>query len=251
MNGTTSTLGRYGCLVSCFGIVTDTTPKVVNQLFAEKGAYSKDLVAWGGVANALPLDLISLPQVYDNTKVVDVIAREGFCIVEVDFDGIISTTADTHWVVYIGNHQCIDPWDGGTKPTASYPIAKMFVDFHKRVVVPPVTPPTPPSGPISDPQADIVVGVVGNPPNTEDLGTQKLFAVRSMLGDRGMKIKVQDAQIAQLQIDNQVLSNKITDLNNQIMGLNTEINDINKQLADAKAGFKQLTLWQKFNLLFS
>jgi GH25 family lysozyme M1 (1,4-beta-N-acetylmuramidase) len=66
---------------------------------------------------------------------------------------------------------------------------------------PPASNPSQPTV-VSDPQADIDIGVVkDNADKTEDLGVQKLFAVRSMLGDRGGNIIELDAKIAQAQID--------------------------------------------------
>lgn len=221
MNGTTSTIGRYGCLVTALGIVTDTTPDKVNDLLSKNHGYDNDLVLWSGVPKSLPLDLISLPLAYDNTKVLDIIAREGFCIVEVDFNGVIDTIADAHWVVYIGNHQCIDPWDGRTKPTVAYKISKKYVYLHKRSVV---VPPTPPTTVITDPQAKI--DLLG------EFGVQELQAVRSLVSDQKRTITSLDLEvagyettIASLNMDNEELRKAASTQADIIIKLNALISD--------------------------
>jgi chromosome segregation ATPase len=44
---------------------------------------------------------------------------------------VVSTPSDRHWVLYIGNHQLIDPWTGTIKPTSSYPLVKGYAIIQK------------------------------------------------------------------------------------------------------------------------
>jgi len=43
----------------------------------------------------------------------------------------VATPSDRHWVLYIGNHQLIDPWTGTIKPTSSYPLVKGYAIIEK------------------------------------------------------------------------------------------------------------------------
>jgi len=121
-------------------MILDITPDQVNAQFTNNGVYSKDLIIWKNVEKAYSrLKLISGPEAYDNNGVLSAISEFGFCIVEVDFDGIIATPDDKHWVVFTGNHQLNDPWDGATKSTSNYPILKRWVSYQLK----PAPTPTP------------------------------------------------------------------------------------------------------------
>lgn len=111
--------------MSCLGIVCDKDPNTTNDLLNSKNAFAdsaqvkKSLVNWLRVHLALPLKFVQRVRSYDNEKVLAAIKKNGFCLVEVD-GSPIGAPRVAHWVVFIGNKLCIDPWDGKTKSTAVY-----------------------------------------------------------------------------------------------------------------------------------
>lgn len=171
MGLTKSTLGQKGCLTTCFAMIMELSPKTVNIRFGEKGVYQHDLIIWKKVPEALNLKLIEIPTNFDNARASEAIKNYGFCLVEVDFDGIISSQADNHWVLYVGNQLCFDPWDGGIKPTNSYPRVKRMAVYQ----VPPVTTVPTPTPPQFTDQTKIPLG--------EPFGVVELQVIRSLLKD--------------------------------------------------------------------
>ena len=117
------TLGDYGCLATDIGILAGLTPKEVNErMKGVNGFANKTYIIWAKIQEAIPwLEFEWRGYSYDNDKVKKAIAENGACLVEVDFDGKISTPKDKHWVVFIGNGRMIDPWTGKEKATNWYP----------------------------------------------------------------------------------------------------------------------------------
>lgn len=142
---TASTLNDYGCTITCIGAIAGLTPDEVNNRMKAAGAFQKDLVLWTKIQAAIPwLQFVYRYYTYDNTVTISAIRDYGFVLVEVDFDGIISTPNDRHWIVYKGNKQAMDPWPlpgGNDVPTSKYPIAKGLAVF-KRIGDPPQTQPS-------------------------------------------------------------------------------------------------------------
>lgn len=128
-NGST-TIGGYGCLITCLAMVAETTPDIVNNKLKSVGGYSNDLVIWAKVKEAIGWDFV-YPLPYDNEKVKEQITTNGFCLIKVDWDGKISTPSDMHFVLYIGNQQMIDPWTGVTKSTSYYPLVTGYCPATK------------------------------------------------------------------------------------------------------------------------
>lgn len=131
-SSTTTTIGSHGCTITGIAILAGLTPDEVNRRILAVGGYQNgNLVIWSKIKEAIPwLEFEWRNYTYegdaDNNRVKDTISKYGACLVEVDYDGKISTPRDSHWVVYIGNQRMIDPWTGIEKPTSYYPIVKGF-----------------------------------------------------------------------------------------------------------------------------
>ncbi|OQB04132.1 MAG: hypothetical protein BWY19_01214 [bacterium ADurb.Bin212] len=130
----TSKIKDYGCTLVCISILAGTTPDVVNAFLTAVGGFSVDRIIWSKI-NETKLGLhfpdMGRQYVYNDVAVREAIEKNGGCLVEVDFDGVVATPSDRHWVLYIGNHQLIDPWTGTIKPTSSYPLVKGYAIIEK------------------------------------------------------------------------------------------------------------------------
>lgn len=125
---TTTTIGSHGCTITSIAMLAGLTPSEVNlRLKAVNGFANTNLVIWTKIKEAIPwLDFEWRGYVYDNARIADSISKYGGCLVEVDFDGKISSPNDRHWVLYTGNQKMFDPWTGVEKSTSYYPITKGF-----------------------------------------------------------------------------------------------------------------------------
>lgn len=125
----TSKISAYGCTLTCLSILANTTPDVINAFLTAVDGFQVDRILWPKL-NETKLGLhfpdMGRQYVYNDVAVRDAIKAYSGCLVEVDFDGIISTPNDRHWVLYIGDQKLIDPWDGKIKPTSSYPLVKGY-----------------------------------------------------------------------------------------------------------------------------
>lgn len=124
-----STIGGYGCTLTCLSMQAGLNPDEFDHLMTAVGGFQGDLILWQKIHSAVPW--LNFPDngrhyTYDNDLVKQAIEKYGSCLVEVDFDGITSTPSDRHWVLYIGNQRCIDPWTGNEVATSKYPIQKGF-----------------------------------------------------------------------------------------------------------------------------
>jgi flagellar biosynthesis chaperone FliJ len=130
----TSKIKDYGCTLVCLAILAGTTPDVVNAFLTAVGGFSVDRIIWKKL-NETKLGLtfpdMGRQYVYNDVAVREAIEKNGGCLVEVDYDGVVATPSDRHWVLYIGNHQLIDPWTGTIKPTSSYPLVKGYAIIEK------------------------------------------------------------------------------------------------------------------------
>lgn len=100
---TRSTVAKYGCYVVCHAIINDLSVSEVISIFNREGVFSRDLVKH-------PDDALALG--YDSYRVSRIDPRE-LCIAEVDFNP--DPDKDQHFVVWLGNGEIIDPWDGKQK----------------------------------------------------------------------------------------------------------------------------------------
>jgi len=134
IGNSTSKISAYGCTITCVAMLADTTPDVVNAFLTAVGGFSVDRIIWTKI-NETKLGLhfpdMGRQYVYNDVAVREAIEKNGGCLVEVDFDGVVATPSDRHWVLYIGNHQLIDPWTGTIKPTSSYPLVKGYAIIEK------------------------------------------------------------------------------------------------------------------------
>jgi len=132
MGLTSKTIGDYGCTITCLAMAAGLTPREINERMTAAGAYQGALVLWTKVQAAVPwLQFEWRVREYENDRVKAAIEKNGFCLVEVDFDGKIGTPNDKHWVLYIGGGQMIDPWTGVVKATSYYPLVKGYAIINR------------------------------------------------------------------------------------------------------------------------
>ena len=126
INGTKLTIGTDGCYLTCLGMVTDTTPDWVVKKIGFNGAQ----INYTGL-DKIGLELVEKSNTYDDVRVKEHIANNGFCVVRVDWDGSPKSTEDTHFVLFIGNKRMIDPWTGNECATTKYPLLTGYRAFKK------------------------------------------------------------------------------------------------------------------------
>jgi hypothetical protein len=131
-----STIGGFGCTLTCLAMLADTTPDVVNSELTSVNGFLEDKIIWTAI-NKTGLK-ISFPDMgraysYDNDRVKQAIDKNGGCLVEVDFDGVISTPNDRHWILFVGNGKAYDPWTGTEIYTTKYPIVKGYCIINKLI----------------------------------------------------------------------------------------------------------------------
>lgn len=123
-----ATIGSHGCTITAIAIKFGVTPKFLNERLNAVDGYApsnknnpydpqKNLVIWKKLEEALPGVKFKFRYgTYDEG--INQIVKENLpCVVEVNAAPIGGVR---HWVLYIGNGQLIDPWDGKTKLTTAY-----------------------------------------------------------------------------------------------------------------------------------
>lgn len=126
-----STIGRFGCTLTCVGMLINKTPNEVNTALTLVGGFNADLIVWSKIQAAFPsLKHIRRGKFNDMSYIETYVDKYGACLVEVDFDGIVASPADMHWVVYIPGGKLWDPWDGKEYSRARYKIIKGFSSFE-------------------------------------------------------------------------------------------------------------------------
>lgn len=136
-----SSIGQGGCTITCIAMKFGLDPKFVNERlnavdgFAPSQANNpfepeKNLVIWNKLSEALPgVKFEYKYYTYDNEKVLQNLP----CLVEVNGAPI---GGFRHWVLFVGNHQIFDPWDGKVKPTSTYqPISFVVLSGQVQQVV--------------------------------------------------------------------------------------------------------------------
>jgi len=119
------TIGGYGCAITCLAMLLnsfgyDETPETVNQkLIAYKGYVSGNLLNWTVVPRIWPkVKFIYRDYNYQNVKVAFYVYAKNIPVI-VGVNGR-PIGAYRHYVLYVGDRFCLDPWDGRVKPTKSY-----------------------------------------------------------------------------------------------------------------------------------
>lgn len=130
----TSKIKDFGCTLVCLSMLAGTTPDVVNAFLTAVDGFLVDRIIWKKI-NETKLGL-TFPEGgrhygYNDAEVYQAIQDYGSVLVEVDYDGVVATPSDRHWVLYIGNHNLIDPWTGTIRPTSSYPLVKGYAIIEK------------------------------------------------------------------------------------------------------------------------
>ena len=119
---TNSTLGRYGCTITCLAMMAELSPDITES----KLDFQKDLILWQSISKEkLGLEFVWRGYIYDNQVVKETIEEFGACLVEVDWDGSSKTTGK-HWVLFIGNGRMIDSYTGKECSTSKYPLLTGF-----------------------------------------------------------------------------------------------------------------------------
>lgn len=115
--GTSNTFIKdYGCLISIIGNIVGTTPDVVNERLKAVGGFAYgNLVIWAKIEQAFPGIKVRRVWAYDNE---DVKKNTPNTVVEVPAKAIGGT--GKHWVRFIGNFKCEDPWTGTVRPTQDF-----------------------------------------------------------------------------------------------------------------------------------
>jgi len=120
----TGTLGQLGCTVTCLSMLSEISPDVLNNEIKQVGGYSGNYIIWEKLDSIKGFDFIKRARIYDNA---DVFANLP-CLVEVNGAPIGGTV---HWVLYIGNQKCWDPWTGTEKSTSTYvPMGYAIVKYN-------------------------------------------------------------------------------------------------------------------------
>ena len=121
------TIGNYGCTLTCLSSLISYVyqetykPDKVNELLKNANAYVGALVLWSRIPLAFnKVKFIKRVYSYNNLETsYYVYVRKMPVLVEVNAAKI---GAPRHWVLFLGNQKCLDPWDGTIKSTSTYPL---------------------------------------------------------------------------------------------------------------------------------
>ena len=121
------TIKYYGCLITNLAMIEGTTPDVVNMKLKKAGGFDGAMVIWSKINAAFPdLHFEKRVHFYNQTLVDNAVHRNGFCLVEVDFDNNPNTLGN-HWILKTPEGYA-DPWTGKFK---DYRIKKGFAILNK------------------------------------------------------------------------------------------------------------------------
>ena len=108
----------YGCTITSIAMILGTTPDVVNarlKALPQGQGFSGSLVVWAGIEKAFPGVKARRVTHYDNNDVKNNVPN---VLVEVPANAIGGT--GKHWVVFVGNQKCYDPWTGLERSTSDF-----------------------------------------------------------------------------------------------------------------------------------
>lgn len=120
------TIGTHGCTLTSLTMLLNhltgksMTPDEVNDRLKAVKGFVGALIYWKMVPVAFPeVKFIWRNYNYSNTQVAwFVYGKRTPVLVEVNAAKI---GAAKHWVLYVGDRKCVDPWTGLIIPTATYP----------------------------------------------------------------------------------------------------------------------------------
>ena len=112
----TTYIRDFGCTITCLAMIIGTTPDVVNQRLKAVNGFLGNLVIWAKIPEAFPGITIKRVWSYNNDEVK---ANVPNVLVEVPPQAIGGTTGK-HWVVFLGNQRCNDPWTGLERATSDF-----------------------------------------------------------------------------------------------------------------------------------
>lgn len=116
-NSNKSTIGNYGCKLTCFSILDeDRDPEEMNKIFKKGNCFfgkSGDLLEDNACAKALGWEFVGI-QSKDADKPKEI------CIAEVDMSP--APGKQQHFVVYDPRGRIYDPWTGTRRSVKTYPI---------------------------------------------------------------------------------------------------------------------------------
>jgi len=120
------TIGGYGCTLTCLSSLIsyvyqeEYQPDKVNDLLKKANAYVGGLVLWSRIPLAFnKLRWIKRVYAYNNLETsIYVYIRKMPVLVEVN---AVKIGAARHWVLFLGNQKCLDPWSGNIISTSTYP----------------------------------------------------------------------------------------------------------------------------------
>jgi len=120
------TIFGYGCTITCLACVLNITPAEVNTRLKAVGGFDGALVIWYKIKEAFPeLAWEFRGRNYDDGQVKAAIAKNNFCLVEVDFDGT-ERDDDRHWILALPGNKAIDPWTGTVISFEKYKIKRGY-----------------------------------------------------------------------------------------------------------------------------
>lgn len=236
------TIGYQGCLLTCMAMVAkyyghDTDPDRLNQaLISNNGYLNGNLYKW----------YEGVPKIYNDIKCVKIVDTSTAAVtaaqfaeidkeleakrpvvIEVDF--VPGGRPDMHFVVIVdgqnGEYTIADPWNGSVTNLRKYGEPKVTISryvFHSGPIPqPPAPQPAQPVPPNTNPvitdlktRVDLGTGQT----DEEKIGIQELQAVQSIIIDYRRKIKSQDAEIAELKKNKELLE-QVREYFRKLLGL--------------------------------
>jgi hypothetical protein len=133
-------IGNYGCLLtSLTSLAGRYNVAEANNLFKANDVFAYNLVLWANVPKAFKsLEFVYRYYYYDNAKVADYVYNKKIpVVVEVDA-APIGSPRSSHFVLFLGDQKCLDPWVGQLRSTSDFPLRKGFALYN--YVTPPVIP---------------------------------------------------------------------------------------------------------------
>lgn len=199
-----STIGDYGCTLTCIAMLAGLTPVEVNERLKRVKGFQDDLIIWSKIDEAIPwLKFVKRSKVYSNDEVRGAIEKNKACLVEVDFDNKISSPSDSHWVLYVGNQKMYDVWTGVEKSTTYYPILKGYA----------------------------VIDVVANPPQDVPQEPTVTDKTKIDMGEFGiMEVQAIKSKLKDQIRDLETAGNTIANLNETIEGQNVQMTGLQKEV---------------------